>query len=153
METIIKKLNSGDIAKFTELINLFAEVFEMKNFSMPNDKHLLKVLTKPHFMVFVAIRENQVVGGLTAYTLEQYYSDKPLAYLYDLAIRVDFQCQGIGKKLIAALTEYCRLHGYEEVFVQADKVDDYALEFYRSTPITNEEQVVHFYYTLETNQT
>jgi aminoglycoside 3-N-acetyltransferase I len=32
--------------------------------------------------------------------------------------------------------------------VQADKDDDHAIEFYRSTPITNEEQVVHFYYTL-----
>jgi aminoglycoside 3-N-acetyltransferase I len=152
MEADIKKLNGQDIKEFTELILLFEEVFEMNNFTMPDDKHLLKVLTNPDFMVFVAIREKQIVGGLTAYTLDQYYSEKPLAYLYDLAVTVNFQRQGIGKKLIAALTEYCRLQGFEEVFVQADKVDEYAIEFYRSTPITNEEQVVHFYYTLHSSQ-
>jgi aminoglycoside 3-N-acetyltransferase I len=46
------------------------------------------------------------------------------------------------------MIKYCRERGYEEVFVQADKVDDYAIDFYRATPITAEEEVVHFYYSL-----
>ena len=37
----------------------------------------------------------------------------------------------------------------EELFVQADKVDDYAIDFYRATGPTNEEQVIHFYYSLD----
>lgn len=35
----------------------------------------------------------------------------------------------------------------EEVFVQADEADDYALDFYHSTGAA-EEKVVHFYYPL-----
>lgn len=148
MEVEIKKLDSDDIDRFIELINVFDEVFEMKNFVMPNHTHLLKVLSKPGFMVFVAIKENQILGGLTIYSLDQYISEKPLAYIYDLAVKKNFQRQGIGKELIAAVVEYCASNGYEEVFVQADRVDDYALDFYRKTAITNEEDVIHFYYTL-----
>jgi aminoglycoside 3-N-acetyltransferase I len=145
----IKKLNGQNIDEFVDLIRVFEDVFEMENFSIPNKEHLKNVLTKPGFIVFVATIESQIVGGLTAYTLEQYYSEKPLAYIYDLAVKTKYQRQGIGKKLISEMIKYCRERGFEEVFVQADKVDDYAIDFYRSTPITAEEQVVHFYYSLD----
>lgn len=145
----IKKLDTTNIDQFIALIYLFEEVFEMKNFILPPKEHLQYVLDRPGFFVFVAIQDNQIVGGLTAYTFEQYYAQKPLAYVFDLAVKAQFQRKGIGKKLMAAITSFCQQIGYEEVFVQADKVDDYALDFYRSTPITNEEEVVHFYYSLK----
>jgi aminoglycoside 3-N-acetyltransferase I len=144
----IKKLSPTDIDAFMQLILVFEDVFEMQSFRLPKQEHLLHVLAKPDFIVFVALKDNRVIGGLTAYTLHQYYSEKPLAYIYDLAIQTKYQRQGIGKKLIAAINTYCSENGYEEVFVQADKVDEYALDFYRSTKPTEEEPVVHFYYTL-----
>ena len=145
----IRKLSSQDIDKFIELILVFEDVFEMQNFLLPNKEHLLRVLAQPDFIVFVALEDGTVVGGLTAYTLSQYYAEKPLAYIYDLAIRKSHQRQGIGKRLIAGINAYCLENGFEEVFVQADKVDDYAIDFYRSTLPTNEEVVVHFYYSLD----
>lgn len=144
----IRKLTGNDINAFIELILVFEDVFEMRNFSLPKREHLLKLLVQPEFIVFAAIEDNAVVGGLTAYTLAQYYSEKPLAYIYDLAVRRSHQRQGIGKRLIAEMNTYCLENGFEEVFVQADKVDDYAIDFYRLTKPTNEEEVVHFYYTL-----
>jgi aminoglycoside 3-N-acetyltransferase I len=99
-------------------------------------------------MVFVAVKENHVIGGLTAYSLDQYYCDRPLAYIYDLAVSKSYQRQGVGKKLIKNFKDYCLENGFEEIFVQADKVDSYALDFYRQTNITGEEQVVHFTYAL-----
>jgi aminoglycoside 3-N-acetyltransferase I len=78
--------------------------------------------------------------------LDQYYSTKPLAYLYDLAVLTEYQRKGVGRKLIEFTNNYCRQEGFKEVFVQADKMDDYALDFYRSTNPTLEEQVVHFSY-------
>lgn len=146
--TLIEKLGENDLEKFIAAIRLFEDVFEMKNFSIPNDNHLQNLLNKPDFFVFVALLENKVIGGLTAYVLAQYYSEKPLAYIYDLAVDTQYQRQGVGKKLIAAMNKYCTKNGFEEVFVQADKVDDYAIDFYRSTHPTEEEQVVHFYYIL-----
>nr|5F46_A Chain A, aminoglycoside acetyltransferase meta-AAC0020 [uncultured bacterium]5F46_B Chain B, aminoglycoside acetyltransferase meta-AAC0020 [uncultured bacterium]5F47_A Chain A, aminoglycoside acetyltransferase meta-AAC0020 [uncultured bacterium]5F47_B Chain B, aminoglycoside acetyltransferase meta-AAC0020 [uncultured bacterium]5F48_A Chain A, aminoglycoside acetyltransferase meta-AAC0020 [uncultured bacterium]5F48_B Chain B, aminoglycoside acetyltransferase meta-AAC0020 [uncultured bacteriu len=145
----IERLAENDLPKFIQLIRLFEAVFEMKNFSIPDSEHLQKLLNQNNFYVFVALLENKIVGGLTSYVLEQYYSEKPLAYIYDLAVDTNWQRQGIGKKLITATNQFYTEKGFEEVFVQADKVDDYALDFYRSTKPTAEEQVVHFYYTLK----
>ena len=144
----VKKLSAQDITQFIELIKVFEIVFEMENFQMPPQTHLEKLLAKPDFMVFVATQDNVVIGGLTIYTLEQYYMTKPLAYIYDLAVKTSLQRQGIGQLLIKAANTHCKALGYEEVFVQADKVDDYALDFYRKTQPTEEEDVSHFYYTL-----
>ncbi len=105
-------------------------------------------MKKPNFLTLVAKAGSKVLGGLTVYILDQYYSKKPLAYIYDLAVLKKFQRRGIGKSLIKYLTDYCKENGFEEVFVQADRIDDYALNFYRSTKVTNEEDVIHFYYLL-----
>lgn len=146
----IVKLAADDLDKFIQLIKLFEDVFAMENFEMPDNEHLEQLLGKSDFFVFVALENNEVVGGLTAYTLLQYYSRLPLVYIYDLAVKKTLQRRGVGKLLISRFTSYCKEIGIEEVFVQADKIDDYALEFYRSTGAT-EEQVVHFYYPLNRN--
>lgn len=148
MEVEIKKLSANELFSFKKLIKLFEEVFEMEDFIIPPEKHLKKILAKSDFMVFIASSEDKIVGGLTVYVLEQYYHIKPLAYIYDLAVTASFQRKGIGKKLIDAVNNHCREQGFEEVFVQADKIDDYAIDFYRKTRPTNEEDVSHFYYTL-----
>ncbi len=147
MKTDIVKLTYQDRGKFLELIRVFEDVFEMRNFLMPDEDYLQELLGKNDFLIFVALLDNKVVGGLTAYTLQQYYSKRPLVYIYDLAVKTEFQRQGIGTLLIASITSYCKEIGVEEVFVQADLEDDYALEFYRSTGAIAE-QVVHFNYPL-----
>ena len=145
---IIKRLEDSNLTEFVELIKLFEDVFEMKNFSIPSSKHLQKLLNRDNFDVFVALMDNKVGGGLTTYILEQYYSEKPLAYIFDLAVNTNLQRQGIGRKLIAETKKFYNEKGFEEVFVQADKIDDYAIDFYRKTNPSEEEQVIHFYYTL-----
>jgi aminoglycoside 3-N-acetyltransferase I len=141
------KLAADDLGRFKALIRLFENVFEMKDFEMPADSYLSTVLTRPDFLSFVAVLNNEVVGGLTAYTLHQYYRPRPLVYIFDLAVLTKYQRQGIGKNLMAAINAHCKSEGVEEVFVQADLADDYALDFYRSTGGVPED-VVHFTYGL-----
>jgi ribosomal protein S18 acetylase RimI-like enzyme len=147
MEIEIIKLSHKDIDKFAALICLFEEVFEMTDLTIPQEKHLQQLLAKEDFFVFVAVADSKVVGGLTAYSLQQYYSVLPLIFIYDLAVKTAIQRQGVGKLLISNLTNYCKDNGYEEMFVLADEVDDHAIEFYRSTGAT-EGRVVNFNYTL-----
>ena len=148
MEIQIKRMTHHDMDDFTELIDLFENVFDMRNFVRPDDEHLQNLLMNHNFLVLVAKADNKVLGGLTMYILDQYYSTKPLAYISDLAVLREYQRQGVGGMLIRYLTDYCRENNFEEVFVQADRVDDYALNFYRQTKPTAEEDVVHFYYSL-----
>ena len=51
MKTEIKILSYKDIDDFIELIDVFAEVFEMKNFIKPDSTYLQNILTKPNFSI------------------------------------------------------------------------------------------------------
>lgn len=148
MNIEIQLIHTSKLEDLKQLISVFEEVFEMKQFNMPGDHHLHEILNRDNFFAVVAKVDERIVGGLTVYILDQYYSTRPLAYIYDLAVLVSCQRQGIGKKLIDFTNSYCQQKGFEEVFVQADEGDTNALDFYRSTHPTNEEQVVHFYYSL-----
>ncbi len=149
MEVSIKRLKANEWAKFVKLVKVFEDVFEMENLSIPKVEHLRRLLSRNNFHVFVALLDNKVVGGLTTYMLEQYYSDKPLAYIYDLAVDAKLQRQGIGKRLIAETCKFYKKKGSEVVFVQVDKADKHAIDFYRKTKPSGEDSVVHFSYTLE----
>lgn len=147
MDVIIEKLSHHDFPKFVELIRLFKNVFEMEKFAMPDEDYLQQLLEKDSFFVFVALLNNQVVGGLTSYIMPQYYSKRPLIYIYDLAVRTDLQRRGIGKMLIESNNQYGKVIGAEVVMVQADEPDDYAVKFYFSTG-ARAEKVIHFEYPL-----
>ena len=144
----IKRLQKEDINGFLDLVELFSNVFEMEQFSMPNRNHLQTLLDREDFLVFVVILGDKVIGGLTSYVLQQYYSEKPIAYLYDLTIDIEYQRQGIGKQLIIEVNSFFKEQGFEELFVQAEKVDQYAIDFYRKTNPSQEDQVLQFSYLL-----
>ena len=141
----IKRLKTDEIADFKKLIEIFREVFK-NSAGIPGDQHLSKVLSNPDFMVFVVRINGEVVGGLTIYILHQYYSIKPLAYIYDVGIAPDFQGKGFGKALITEVCSLCREQGFEDVYVEAENDDMDAISFYRKTKFSNEMMAIHFTY-------
>jgi len=145
MDLTIEKFNHTDIDKFTDLILVFEDVFEMEDFKIPSAIYLKQLLSKNDFFVFVALQNNKVVGGLTSYIMHQYYAPSPLVYIFDLAVKRELQYQGIGKMLVAANNNYSKAIGAEAVMVQADEPDDYAIKFYHSTGATAQ-KVIHFEY-------
>ena len=144
----IKRLGKEEVSQFIALIGLFESVLEMIAFSIPSTNHHKRLLSRDDFIVFVAELDGQIVGGLTTYVIEQYYSEKPLAYVYDLAVDDTLQRQGIGKKLIAETNKFYKERGFEEVYVEAEKADRQAVNFYRKTLPSGEEDVAYFHYKL-----
>ena len=148
MNITIKQLKPEDIVEFIGMLQLFEDVFEMKEHQIPYEGYLSKLLSRADFIVYIALHNDAVVGGLTAHVLPSYYFQSSEVYVYDLAVKTTFQRKGIGRKLLRALTAYCELHHYKEFFVQADEPDTHALEFYRSTGGIAE-KVVHFNYPIK----
>jgi aminoglycoside 3-N-acetyltransferase I len=147
MNVEVKKLTRDDLEPFIELIHLFRDVLETDRITKAQPEHLQRLLARPDFVVFVARFANQVVGGLTAYVLPQYHTERPVVYLYDIAVGVPHQGQGIGTELLTQLMQYGRSLGVEELFVQADQEDTQAIHFYRAKggfPL----QVIQFTYPL-----
>ena len=128
----VRKLASGDVAHFLQLILVFEEVFEMEGFVMPGEEHLQKLLDKPDFVVFAAIQGGKVIGGLTAYVLTSYFTPSADVYILDLAVNTDVQRRGIGRRLMEAIMAYCDEQDMNVLFVQADEVDKHAVAFYHS---------------------
>lgn len=145
MEATVRLLKAGDLETFRELIHLFNLVFELPPGIAPDD-HLIRQLQRSDFYVFVAEKGDQVVGGLTMYELQQYHSTKPLGYVYDLAVAVEHQRQGIGKQILSTARDCCRQKGFEEMYVQAEQEDQHAVDFYHSTTPSEIEVAVHFSY-------
>jgi aminoglycoside 3-N-acetyltransferase I len=144
----IKKLESGEVGSFEELIEIFREVFE-NDFKTPSREHLSKLLKNPDFMVFAAELNGKIVGGLTVYVLHQYYNPKPLAYIYDVGVSPSFQGQGVGKKLMKEVCDYCKANGFDAAYVEAELDDNEAINFYRKTQATHELKALHFTYTFD----
>ncbi len=140
----IKHLTNKDWATFNLLINLFNTVFEEEP-KTGSEANSLRLLNNNHFIAIVALAENEVLGGLTAYELPMYYSDSSEVFLYDLAVKPEHQRLGIGKGLIQSLKEHCIKNGIKEFFVMAHEEDEHAIEFYRSTG-GKSEKVVNFLY-------
>ena len=148
----IKKLLSKDVNDFLKLIQVFENVFEWENLKFPTQTHLQKLLNNSNFFVFVAKNGDKLIGGLTAHVLDRYDNPKPSVYVYDLAVLPNYQRKGIGKKLMATLNEYCDKNGFNEVFVQAETDDLQAINFYRTTPISDELKATHFTYSFNKNK-
>ncbi len=151
MKTDIHVLAEDDIGALIELLSVFASEFEMENFVLPDKAHLLQLLKKENFVAIAAKAEGRTIGGMTVYVLDRYYSEKPLAYVYDFAVSAEHQRKGIGKKLMRFATGYFRQKGFEELYVQADATDDHAIAFYRSTNPSTETRAIHFGYAFNIN--
>jgi len=144
----IKRLTKEHLADFQALVNLFNLVFEEES-NIGSATHLLKLLSSENFIVLAAFAENEVVGGLTAYELPMYYSDSSEIFLYDLAIKPEYQRRGIGKGLMQRLTAHCIQQGIKEFFVMAHAEDEHAIEFYHATGGESENVVNFLFETLE----
>jgi aminoglycoside 3-N-acetyltransferase I len=140
----IKRLTKGHLADFQALVDLFNMVFEEES-KIGSETHLLKLLSNKDFIALAALTENEMVGGLTAYELHMYYSDSSEIFLYDLAVKPEYQRMGIGKGLIQSLKAHCLQQGIKEFFVMAHEEDEHAIEFYRSTGGKGE-NVINFLY-------
>jgi len=143
MDIVIAKLTPADTHRLSQLLDIYEEVFSMNDFTRPTPDYLERLMRDPAVVIFVALYEEMVVGGLTGYSLPSVYEESRLLYLYDLGVTPDWQRQGAGTALIRALLDHCALAGISEVFVQADLPDEHAIRFYTKNGGSRED-VVHF---------
>ena len=129
---VITQLGKNDTGLASKLITLFAEVFEEKKTTTAKKTHLVTLLNNPAFIALVALDVTKVIGGITAYELPMLAKAKPEIFIYDVAVRDEYQRKGIGRKLMATLLALAKEKGVSEIFVTAHTKDTHALKFYRS---------------------
>ncbi len=146
----IRQLKNKDTRYLKDLLKVFGTAFnEIDTYQnhIPQDKYLLSLLSKSHFIALVAMVGKQVVGGLAAYELEKFEQERSEIYIYDLAVDKQHRGQGIATQLINQLKVIGSKRGAYVIFVQADKGDDAAIQLSNSLAI--QEEVFHFHIAVE----
>ncbi len=145
MNFIIQQIAPDDVALMEALLATFGEAFdEVETYSgnRPRADYLRQLLQRDYFIAIVAMKEGEVVGGLTAYELKKFEQERSEIYIYDLAVATVHRRQGIATALIQKLKEIAKACGAYVIFVQADLGDDPAIELY--TKLGTREDVLHF---------
>jgi aminoglycoside 3-N-acetyltransferase I len=117
-----------------------AEVFE-EPCERLSDGYLDALLNRDTFWLIAALAGDDVVGGLSAHTLAMTRTESAEVFIYDVAVRADWQRRGLGRQLVTVLCATAAEAGIADVFVPAETTDGHALDFYRAlggvpTPVT-----------------
>lgn len=140
-----EQLATSDIQLLKDLLQVFGEAFEdIETYqgAVPEDDYLRSLLAMRHFIVVVARRDGEVVGGLAAYELQKFERDRREIYIYDLAVAKEHRRKGVATGLIAELKRVAANRGAYVIYVQADKDDAPAIALYQG--LGRREDVYHF---------
>lgn len=128
---IVERLGAGDVARARAAFVMMHDVFEADPEPLSDD-YLAGLLGDPRFWAIVASDGESPVGCITAHELAMTRHERTELFVYDLAVRVDHQRRGVGRRLVQTLVASAAEHGIDVVFVPADDEDAHALAFYAS---------------------
>lgn len=96
------------------------------------DAHLHDLLRREEVWAVAAMVDGEPVGALTAHLLPMTRAETFELFIYDLAVRPDWQRRGVGRSLLGAVLDWVDPALVSSVFVPADNADTHALDFYRA---------------------
>src|SRR5215467_3402274 len=121
-----QQLTCADVSLLKDLLRVFGEAFdEVDTYqrSVPSDDYLTRLLSKQHFIAVVAMKGQEVVGGLAAYELDKFEQDRREFYIYDLAVTQNHRRRGVATGMIGELKRIASMRDVYIIFVQADLWD------------------------------
>lgn len=145
MEYQTKQLDREDVELLKALLDCFGEEFndpETYGSNRPDKHYLQQLLASDSFISIVALVENHVIGGLAAYELKKFEQKRSEIYIYDLAVAKSYRRKGVATALIEKLKTIAETREAWVIFVQADYVDEPAVQLY--TKLGIREEVLHF---------
>ncbi len=147
MSLTVHHLRPNDLALMNGLNDLFGAVFnDLITYTQnrPSFEYLRRLLMDNSFIALVALKNGEIVGGLTAYELKKYEQERSEIYIYDLGVASEHRRQGIATVLIKELKKIAVDRRAHIIFVQADTTDadQPAIALYSKLGIC--EDVLHF---------
>ena len=140
-----RQLTRADTSLLKDLLRVFGDAFgEVETYqqSVPSDDYMARLLSKQHFIAVVAIKGEEVVGGLAAYELDKFEQDRREIYIYDLAVVESHRRRGVATGMIGELRRIASERNVYVIFVQADLEDGPAIALYGS--LGTKETAHHF---------
>ncbi|AFY60168.1 AAC(3)-I family aminoglycoside N-acetyltransferase [Synechococcus sp. PCC 6312] len=147
MSVDVHRLGPNDLVLMNGLNDLFGVVFnDLLTYTQnrPSLAYLQRLLADDSFIGLVALKNGEIVGGLTAYELKKYEQERSEIYIYDLGVASSHRRQGIATALITQLKQIAADRGAYVIFVQADTTDADQPAIALYTKLGIREDVLHF---------
>lgn len=141
----VVRLGEGDLAAARALNAMFSDAFQEPDQYAnhpPSDDWLVARLADPNMVIVVARAGNDVIGGLTAYTLPKLEQQRSEIYIYDIAVAEAHRRLGVATALIRYLQDLAQYVGAWVLFIQADIADEAPVALY--SKLGRREEVLHF---------
>jgi len=141
-------LQTNEMDDFSELIRIFtSENNTLKKNPLPTKSYLETFLRNPRNYILVAIENNKIVGGLTAFEMEMYKNEFSEMFLFEIEVLKNYRQQGVGKSLIQELKNICNQKGIKQIFVVTSRTNYPALKLYETAggASDNESKLFNFF--------
>ena len=132
MSFTIKKLTPTDL----HLAKSIIAVWQVENgidAPMPDDEYLADLLAKDSFHFYVAMQDELIIGGLTAYEMPMYTEQVTEMFLYEIDVVESYQRQGVATMLIDALKQTCLSKRIKTIYVGTESNNEPAKKLYKAT--------------------
>ncbi|MDQ3749371.1 MAG: GNAT family N-acetyltransferase [Acidobacteriota bacterium] len=129
----IKKLDSEDLALAKQLFLFFQIDDGVVNPTAASDEYLNNLLSRDDFHVIVAIENEMVIGGLTAYELAMCKEETTEIFLYEIGVEPLHRKKGVARALVEFLKEISRVKGITYMFVGTEADNTPAIRLYETT--------------------
>src|SRR3954451_8887526 len=96
----VRRLAPGDRHLAREMFVVIADVFEETSAPLSDD-YIDRLLASANFWALAAVVEGSVIGGLTAHTLPMTSSERSKVFIFDIAVAIDHQRHGVGRRLVS----------------------------------------------------
>jgi aminoglycoside 3-N-acetyltransferase I len=136
----VRRLAATDKQLAQQTFLTMAQVFD-EEYAVLSSPYLESLLGRQDFLAFAAEAGGEIIGGITAFLLPLTRLERREVFVYDIAVRVEWQRKGTGRALVNSPWQAAAAEGIAEGFVVADNEDTHALDFYRAlggsaTPVT-----------------
>jgi aminoglycoside 3-N-acetyltransferase I len=149
----VQRLLPGDTTLMHGMLTMFGQAFEDEaayGKKRPSAAYLDRLLAGESFIALVAMKGDEVVGGIAGYELRKFEQERSEIYIYDLAVSAAHRRQGLATALINELRVIAKQRAAYVVYVQADYGDEPAIALY--TKLGTREDVMHFDIAVEPEQ-
>ena len=146
-ERTFRKLGLADLQMIANTKNdrIALDIWEI------NEESAREFLTNPANYFFACIDHDKIIGYVCGYELNRLDHSGNMLYIHGVGVHADYRRQGIGKQMLTAIKQLCKLSIIQKIFLYTHKTNIAACALYDSAEgmATRDDNVSYFFNKLD----